>query len=103
MSAPAFAALSDPTRHRIVELLASGERSAGELADHFEVTRPAVSRHLRVLRKSGLVEHRQEEQRRIYSLRHEPFDELASWLEGLRSAWASRLDALDLELRRGRG
>ena len=62
---PVFAALADPTRRRLLELLAAGERSAGELAAEFDVSRPAVSRHLRVLREAGLVRARGEGQRRL--------------------------------------
>ena len=61
----AFAALADPTRRGILELLAAGERSAGEIAGHFRISRPAVSRHLRVLREAGLATAREEAQRRI--------------------------------------
>lgn len=101
MSDAALAALADPTRRRIVELLAEQDRSAGALAAEFDVTRPAVSRHLRVLREAGLVESRPEAQQRIYRLRPEPLDELADWVTRLRAFWSVRLDALDLELRRG--
>lgn len=98
----AFEALADPTRRRIVELLADGERSAGELASQFEVTRPAVSRHLRVLRESGLVRVRDDAQRRLYSLDPTPLAELDAWLARYRGFWSQRLDALDTELRRAR-
>jgi DNA-binding transcriptional ArsR family regulator len=99
---PAFEALADPTRRRIVELLADGERSAGDLAAQFDVTRPAVSRHLRVLRESGLVRVRDDAQRRLYSLDARPLAELDEWLQRYRGFWAQRLDALDTELRRAR-
>jgi DNA-binding transcriptional ArsR family regulator len=95
-----FAALADPTRHRIVELLAARDRSAGEVADHFQVSRPAVSRHLRVLREAGLVQVRPAAQQRIYALRPESIDELADWADRLRGFWTARLDALGAELRR---
>jgi DNA-binding transcriptional ArsR family regulator len=98
----ALVALADPTRRRIVELLADGERSAGELAAEFAISRPAVSRHLRVLREHGLVQTRGEAQRRLYSLQPAPLAELDDWLGRYRSFWAQRLDALDTELRRGR-
>lgn len=90
----ALAALADPIRRRIVELVAEGERSAGELAAEFPVSRPAVSRHLRVLREAGLVAVRGEEQRRIYSLRPAPLADLDAWLDRYRVFWADRLDAL---------
>ena len=95
-------ALADPTRLRIVELLAEGERSAGELAAEFEKSRPGVSRHLRVLREHGLVRVRGEGQRRVYSLDPGPLAELDAWLERYRTFWTNRLDALDVELRRRR-
>jgi DNA-binding transcriptional ArsR family regulator len=95
-------ALADATRLRIVELLAEGERSAGELAAEFETSRPGVSRHLRVLREHGLVRVRGEGQRRVYSLDPAPLAELDAWLERYRTFWTNRLDALDVELRRRR-
>jgi DNA-binding transcriptional ArsR family regulator len=98
----ALAALADPTRRRIVELLAEGERSAGELAAEFRTSRPGVSRHLRVLREHGLVRAREEGQRRLYSLDPAPLAELDAWLETYRRFWAGRLDALDTEIRRRR-
>ena len=64
----AFSALADPTRRRIVELLGRGERSAGEIADEFDVSQPAISQHLKALRDAGLVQMRAEAQRRIYAL-----------------------------------
>jgi DNA-binding transcriptional ArsR family regulator len=98
----AVEALIDPTRRRIVELLAEGERSAGELAAEFDVSRPAVSRHLRVLREQGLVSVRTDAQRRLYSLDPAPLEELAAWLGRYRSFWTQRLDALETQLRRAR-
>lgn len=98
----ALAALADPIRRRIVELLAAGERTAGELATQFDVTRPAVSRHLRVLREAGLVSVRAHQQQRIYRLEPGAFAELEEWLMRYRAVWANRLDALDTELRRAR-
>jgi DNA-binding transcriptional ArsR family regulator len=95
-------ALADPTRRRIVELLADGERSAGEIASHFRTSRPGISRHLRVLREQGLVTTRAEAQRRVYSLDPAPLAELDAWLERYRSFWTNRLDALDTEIRRRR-
>lgn len=95
-------ALSDPTRQRIVELLAERELSAGELAAQFSTSRPAVSRHLRVLRGLGLVSVRSEAQRRLYSLDPAPLAELDAWLGRYRSFWSQRLDALDTQLARSR-
>jgi len=100
MTVEALEALADPTRRRILELVAEGERSAGELASHFPVSRPAVSRHLRVLRESGLVRTRTVAQRRLYSLDPTPLAELDEWLGRYRAFWAQRLDALETQLRR---
>ena len=97
-----FEALADPTRRRILELLAGGERSAGEIAGEFAISRPGVSRHLRVLRGAGLLRARGEGQRRLYSVDPAPLAEVESWLARYRSFWGQRLDALDTELRRGR-
>jgi DNA-binding transcriptional ArsR family regulator len=94
--------LAEPTRRRIVELLADGERSAGEIASQFRTSRPGISRHLRVLRESGLVRARGEGQRRLYSLDPAPLAELDEWLQRYRSFWTNRLDALDTEIRRRR-
>jgi DNA-binding transcriptional ArsR family regulator len=98
----ALPALADPTRREIVALLAGGERSAGELADRFPVSRPAISRHLRVLREAGLVRARTEGKRRLYVLDPEPLRELDDWLAPYRDLWAQRFDALDTEIARGR-
>jgi DNA-binding transcriptional ArsR family regulator len=98
----AIEALADPTRRRIVELLADGERSAGDIAAEFETSRPGVSRHLRVLREHGLVRSREQGQRRLYSLDPEPLAELDAWLARYRRFWTNRLDALDTEIKRRR-
>jgi DNA-binding transcriptional ArsR family regulator len=98
----ALAALADPTRRRIVELLAEHELDAGEIASHFSVSRPAVSRHLRVLREHGLVQSRGVAQRRVYSLDLSPLAEADAWLAKYRRFWDNRLAALDVELRRAR-
>ena len=98
----ALEALANPVRRRIVELLAEGEREAGSLADEFSVSQPAVSRHLRVLRQSGLVRVRLQAQRRIYSLDPAPLAELDAWLGRYRGFWSQRLDALETEIRRDR-
>ena len=95
----ALAAIADPTRRRIVELLAEGERTAGQLVKEFDLSAPAISQHLNVLREAGLVMTRAEGQSRIQSLNPGGFDELDAWLEKTRSVWSSRLDALERELR----
>lgn len=95
-------ALADDTRREIVGLLVAGERTAGDLAARFAISRPAVSRHLRVLREAGLVSVREDAQRRIYALDAEPLAELDRWLSPYRAFWSQRLDALATEVRRGR-
>jgi DNA-binding transcriptional ArsR family regulator len=94
-----LAALADPTRRRIVELLALRDRTAGELVEEFDMSAPAISQHLNVLRDAGLVITRAEGQSRIQSLNPAAFDELDAWLEKTRAAWSRRLDALERELR----
>jgi DNA-binding transcriptional ArsR family regulator len=98
----ALEALADPTRRRIVELLAEREHDAGELAAQFPVSRPAVSRHLRVLRETGLVRVRGEAQRRVYTLDAAPLAEIDAWLGRYRGFWQNRLDALEAQLRRAK-
>src|SRR5215210_2245175 len=95
----AFEALADPTRRRIVELVSERERSAGEVADAFEISRPGVSKHLRILRENGVIQAREEGARRLYSLATDGFVELDDWL---RRFWTNRLDAPETELSRGR-
>ncbi len=92
-------ALADPTRRRIVELLAVRERTAGELVGEFEMSAPAISHHLNILREAGLVKTRAEGQSRIQALNPAGFDDIEAWLEKTRSVWSSRLDALERELR----
>ena len=92
-------AIADPTRRRIVELLAVKERTAGELVEEFDMSAPAISQHLNVLREAGLVKTRAEGQSRIQALNPDGFDELDAWLHKTRSVWSSRLDALERELR----
>ena len=98
----AFEAIAEPTRRRIVELLADGERSAGEIASHFPTSRPGISRHLRVLHEHGLVTARVGGTRRLYSLDPSPLAEVDEWLERYRGFWTNRLDALDTEIHRRR-
>lgn len=92
-------AIADPTRRRIVELLAVRERTAGELVAEFAMSAPAISQHLKVLREAGLVTVRAEGQTRVQRLNPEGFDELGAWLEKTRTVWSRRLDALERELR----
>ncbi len=95
-------AVADESRRTLLETLASGPATAGELAALLPIARPGVSRHLRVLRDAGLVEARQEAQRRVYSLRPEPLAEVDQWLGRYRSLWEQRLDALHTEVARGK-
>ena len=95
-------ALADASRRTVLEELRRHPATAGELAALLPIARPGVSRHLRVLREAGLVEVRQDAQRRIYTLRPEPLAELDSWLEGYRDLWRQRLDALHTEVARGK-
>ena len=90
-----FTALADPTRRRIIESLAGGEISFGELADKFEISRPAVSQHLKVLRDAGIVVARADAQRRIYRLNEESLDEVEAWLGKVHAFWSQRLDKLE--------
>lgn len=94
-----FIALADPTRRQIIEDLSHGERSFGDIAGQFEVSRPAVSQHLKVLRETGIVTVRAEAQRRIYMLEFSGLDEVDNWLDRVRSLWGARLDKLERELR----
>jgi DNA-binding transcriptional ArsR family regulator len=95
-------ALADPTRREIVRRLAVSEATAGSLAAAFDIARPGVSRHLRVLREAEVVDVRQDAQRRIYSLNADVLDEVEQWCADVRRFWTQRLDALDTEIARGR-
>jgi DNA-binding transcriptional ArsR family regulator len=99
-----LAALADPTRRRIVELLRERPRRAGELAAEFAVTGPAVSRHLRILRRSGLVEERgidADARVRIYQLRPAPLVALRAWVDQVQAFWSDQLDAFREHVERG--
>lgn len=98
MKTDVFEALGDPIRARIVELLASDDLEAGAIAARFEVSRPAVSRHLRVLREAGVVSSRGEATRRVYSLRPESLRELIAWTDEVWKRNEARLDALGRHL-----
>src|SRR6185437_7500642 len=95
-------ALADDSRRTMLEVLTGGPATAGDLAALLPIARPGVSRHLRVLRESGLVEVRQDAQRRVYSLRAEPLAEVDDWLGRYRALWEQRLDALHTEVARGK-
>jgi len=96
----AFAILADPNRRAILTLLASSERSVGELELQLRMPQPSVSKHLRVLREAGFVESRIDAQRRVYRLRPEALTEVDSWLTPFRRFWSAHVDALERHLDR---
>jgi DNA-binding transcriptional ArsR family regulator len=101
-----FAALADPTRRGVVDLLRKGPRTAGDLAARLDASPPAMSRHLRVLRQTGLVEnsgHDDDARLRVYSLRQAPFSALRRWLDDVEAFWALELDAFKVHVERTRG
>ena len=95
-----FAALADPTRRAILDRLRRGEASVNALAEPFDISLPAISRHLKVLERAGLISRGRDGQRRPCRLRPEPLVEIAAWAEHTRAAWDQRLDRLDAHLRR---
>jgi DNA-binding transcriptional ArsR family regulator len=94
-----LSAIADPTRRRIVELLAVRERTAGELVEEFDLSAPAISQHLNVLREAGIVTTRVDGQSRIQALNPAGLDEFEAWLQKTRAVWSRRLDTLERELR----
>jgi DNA-binding transcriptional ArsR family regulator len=96
----AFSILAEPNRRAILNLLASSERSVGELERQLRMNQPSVSKHLRVLREAGFVESRVDAQRRVYRLRHEPLMKVDSWLAPFRRFWSAHVDALERHLDR---
>lgn len=102
----AFDVLGDPVRRRILELLADGDSSSGEITEvihsEFGITQPAVSQHLRVLRESGFASVRPEGTRRIYAVAPDALQEVDVWLDRFRALWAGPLEALATEVARGR-
>jgi DNA-binding transcriptional ArsR family regulator len=98
--ATTFEVLAEPRRREILDLLRGGERPVGELVEQLALSQPAVSKHLKVLRDAGLVEVRQDAQRRWYRLRPAPLAEIDAWLEPYRDLWRTRLDALESHLDR---
>jgi DNA-binding transcriptional ArsR family regulator len=94
-----FVALADPTRRRVIELLArKGELTAGELAEHFDSARPTISRHLRVLREAGVVRARAVAQERRYTLEPKSLEKMEAWLARYRRFWAEHLRSLERHL-----
>lgn len=102
----AFDVLGDPVRRRILELLASGERSSGAITDvirsEFGISQPAVSQHLRVLREAGFATVRADGTRRLYAVDPQPLRDVDAWLDRFRAFWTPHLDALATEVARGR-
>ncbi|WP_461156152.1 ArsR/SmtB family transcription factor [Saccharopolyspora tripterygii] len=96
--ATTFEVLAEPHRRDILDLLRSGERAVGDLVERLPLSQPTVSKHLKVLREAGLVEVRQDAQRRWYRLRPEPLAEIDSWLRPYRHLWERHLDALERHL-----
>jgi len=98
-----FTALADPTRRAILARLAAGETSVSELAEPFDMSLPAISKHLKVLERAGLIVRRREAQRRPCRLQAQPLKEAARWIEDYRHLWEQRLDELEAYLDRVHG
>jgi DNA-binding transcriptional ArsR family regulator len=102
----AFDVVGDPVRRRVLELLAGGEQVAGDIVTavqaEFDISQPAVSQHLRVLREHGFVTSRPEGARRLYALQAQGLRDVDGWLETFRRFWAPPLDALATEVARGK-
>jgi DNA-binding transcriptional ArsR family regulator len=96
----AFATIAEPNRRAILSLLASSERSVGEIEEKLKLPQPSVSKHLRVLREAGFVESRVEAQRRLYRIRPEPLMQVDAWLAPFRRFWSVHVDALERHLDR---
>jgi DNA-binding transcriptional ArsR family regulator len=95
-----MAALADPTRQRIVGMLASGALSSGDIARHFGLSPPAVSQHLKTLKTARLVSVRADKQKRIYELNPEGVAEITEWVARIQHFWTPRLDALEEALKK---
>jgi DNA-binding transcriptional ArsR family regulator len=98
MNISTFAALADPMRLRLVEELRLGELPVNDLVERVQIQQSGVSRHLAILARAGFVSVRPDGQRRLYSLRAEPFQEIDSWVMQFRAHWEARLDRLDAAL-----
>jgi len=101
-SLAAFDVLGEPSRRAILDLLRDGECPVGDLVDHLQLSQPAVSKHLRVLKEAGLVESRPDAQRRLYRVRPEPLRALDDWLAPYRTFWTAHLDRLESHLEQRR-
>jgi len=94
-----FAALADPTRRAILTRLAEGEATVNELAEPFKISLPAISRHLKVLERAGLITRGREKQWRPSRMQAEPLDDAVSWMQDRKRTWEARMDRLDAHLR----
>jgi DNA-binding transcriptional ArsR family regulator len=99
----AFEVLAEPSRRQILDLLRDDERSVNEIVDRLPLSQPGVSRHLRVLRDAGLVNVRQDAQRRLYAVNAQPLAEIDAWLAPYRGLWSEKLDALEAHLDKKKG
>jgi DNA-binding transcriptional ArsR family regulator len=95
-----FAVLAEPSRRAILTLLATAERSVGDLESALNLSQPSISKHLRVLREAGFVEATIDAQRRVYRIRPEPLQEVDAWMAPFRRYWSARVDALERHLDR---
>jgi DNA-binding transcriptional ArsR family regulator len=95
-----FAVIAEPSRRAILSLLATQERSVGDIEQTLKLPQPSISKHLRVLREAGFVESRVDAQRRLYRIRPEPLMEIDAWLAPFRRYWSAHLDALERHLDR---
>ena len=93
-----FAIIAEPSRRAILSLLASSERSVGDIEEQLNLPQPSVSKHLRVLREAGFVESRVDAQRRLYRIKPEPLMEIDAWLAPFRRFWSGHVDALERHL-----
>jgi DNA-binding transcriptional ArsR family regulator len=98
VAVPIFEVLAEPRRRQILDLLRQREQAVGDLVDALDVAQPNVSKHLRVLRESGLVESRIDGQRRVYRVNAEPLRELDEWVSRYRGLWTHALDQLEAHL-----
>lgn len=98
MESTTFAIIAEPNRRAILSLLASCERSVGDIEDRLNLSQPSVSKHLRVLREAGFVESRVDAQRRLYRINPEPLMEIDAWLVPFRRFWTVHVDALERHL-----
>src|SRR6202167_3090871 len=96
--AQTFALMPEPSRRAILSLLASSERSVGDIEERLKLPQPSVSKHLRVLREAGFVESRIDAQRRLYKIKPEPLMEIDAWLAPFRRFWSAHIDALERHL-----